>query len=269
MGIDRRGFLKVSGLTAVGLASGSVAKVFGNETDPADSLTDSLGAHEALDHTIPENASRWAMVIDLRKCQEHEDCNDCSQACHVTHNVPAFDNRKDEVKWIWKESFAHTFHDQEHAHQRHDLGHAPTLVLCNHCDNPPCVKVCPTGATWKRKNDGIVMMDWHRCIGCRYCVAACPYGSRSFNWRDPRSHIAKINPQYPTRTRGVVEKCTFCEERVSRGKIPACVEACKYGALHFGDLDDPESNVRRLLQENFTLRRKPGLGTNPEVYYIV
>lgn len=269
MGINRRGFLKVSGLTAVGLASGSVAKVFGNEAESVDSLADSLGAHEVLDHTIPENASRWAMVIDLRVCHEHEDCNDCSKACHLTHNVPEFDNPKDEVKWIWKESFSHVFHDQNHGHQKHHLNHAPTLVLCNHCDDPPCVKVCPTGATFKREKDGIVMMDWHRCIGCRYCVAACPYGSRSFNWRDPRSNIDKINPEYPTRSRGVVEKCTFCEERLSRGKVPLCVEACKHGAIHFGDLDDSESSVRHLLEDNFTLRRKPGLGTNPEVYYIV
>ena len=124
-------------------------------------------------------------------------------------------------------------------------------------------------ATWKREKDGIVMMDWHRCIGCRYCVAACPYGSRSFNWRDPRPFIDKINPEYPTRTRGVVEKCTFCEERLSRGYMPSCVEVCKHGALAFGDLEDPDSTVRRLLHDNFSLRRKPGLGTNPEVYYLV
>jgi molybdopterin-containing oxidoreductase family iron-sulfur binding subunit len=131
------------------------------------------------------------------------------------------------------------------------------------------VRVCPTKATWKRESDGIVMMDWHRCIGCRYCVVGCPYGSRSFNWRDPRPFIEETNTEYPTRTRGVVEKCTFCDSRLDHGQMPACVEACKHGALVFGDLEDPDSEVRKLLSEHFTLRRKPALGTQPEVYYIV
>jgi molybdopterin-containing oxidoreductase family iron-sulfur binding subunit len=144
----------------------------------------------------------------------------------------------------------------------------PFLVFCNHCDNPPCVRVCPTRATWKRE-DGIVMMDWHRCIGCRYCMAACPYGSRSFNWLDPRPHIPRIDPDYPTRTKGVVEKCTFCEERLARGQAPACVEACEEKALVFGDLEDPGSAVRELLRTNFAIRRKAELGTAPEIYYIV
>ena len=139
------------------------------------------------------------------------------------------------------------------------------LVFCNHCDNPPCVRVCPTQATWKR-DDGIVMMDWHRCIGCRYCMAACPYGSRSFNWEDPRPHIKEPNPDFPTRTKGVVEKCTFCDERLDKGQPPACVEACPEKALVFGDLNDPDSEVRRLLRSRFALRRKAGLGTSPEVY---
>ena len=114
------------------------------------------------------------------------------------------------------------------------------------------------------------MMDQHRCIGCRFCMAACPYGARSFNWGDPRPHIkGELNHEYPTRERGVVEKCTFCEERLAEGEEPACVAACKSGAMTFGDLEDPDSEVRRLLEENFTIRRKPELGTHPEIYYIV
>ena len=100
------------------------------------------------------------------------------------------------------------------------------------------MRVCPTQATWKRE-DGIVMMDWHRCIGCRYCMAACPYGSRSFNWLDPRPYIHNPNPEFPTRTKGVVEKCNFCAERLGTGRPPACVEACPEKALVFGDLADP------------------------------
>jgi Fe-S-cluster-containing dehydrogenase component len=150
--------------------------------------------------------------------------------------------------------------------------HLPFLLLCNHCDNPPCVRVCPTQATFKRESDGIVMMDMHRCIGCRYCVVGCPDGSRSFNWRDPRPHIANIRQDFPTRTKGVVEKCNFCAERLAKGKEPACVEASRQegcNAIKFGDLLDPDSEVRRLLERNNTIRRKPELGTSPMVYYIV
>jgi molybdopterin-containing oxidoreductase family iron-sulfur binding subunit len=183
--------------------------------------------------------------------------------------VPDLGNPKDEVKWIWREPFEHVFQEQEYEHLEDTLKQARVPVLCNHCDNPPCVRVCPTGATWKREQDGIVAMDWHRCIGCRYCVAACPYGSRSFNWRDPRPFIKDIQPDFPTRMRGVVEKCTFCEERLARGQLPACVEACKEKALTFGDLEDPDSEVRALLRQGFAIRRRPSLGTQPEVYYKV
>jgi molybdopterin-containing oxidoreductase family iron-sulfur binding subunit len=115
------------------------------------------------------------------------------------------------------------------------------------------------------------MMDWHRCIGCRYCVVACPYGSRSFNWQDPRKadNLSNPDPNYPTRMRGVVEKCTFCEERLAKGQQPACVEVCENDEIVFGDLNDPGSKVRQLLAEHLAIRRKPGLGTQPEVYYIV
>jgi molybdopterin-containing oxidoreductase family iron-sulfur binding subunit len=149
-------------------------------------------------------------------------------------------------------------------------------VLCNHCDNPPCVLVCPTQATWRRESDGIIMMDQHRCIGCRYCVAACPYGSRSFNFSTPFPRPLEkqqpTNPDYPTRTKGVVEKCNFCAERLAKGLAPKCVESCKKegaGALTFGDLNDPESEVRKILATTFTVRRKPDLGTNPQIFYVV
>jgi molybdopterin-containing oxidoreductase family iron-sulfur binding subunit len=129
------------------------------------------------------------------------------------------------------------------------------------------VRACPTKATFKNEN-GIVMMDFHRCIGCRFCMAACPFGARSFNFRDPRPFIAEINKKFPTRAKGVVEKCDFCAERLAEGKIPACVEASD-GALVFGDLYDPQSEVRQALNENYTIRRKQELGTSPSVYYIV
>jgi molybdopterin-containing oxidoreductase family iron-sulfur binding subunit len=113
------------------------------------------------------------------------------------------------------------------------------------------------------------MMDWHRCIGCRYCVAACPYGSRSFNWVDPRPHLQTLNPDFPTRTKGVVEKCNFCEERLAKGEQPACVLACQDKALVFGNLNDPTSAVRELLRSRHAIRRRPELGTQPEIYYLL
>jgi len=210
---------------------------------------------------------QMAMVVDTSKCLREEGCDRCIRACHQAHNVPEIADPAREVKWIWKEPFEAAFPSMEGEHLQESLKEREVLVLCNHCANPPCVRVCPTGATWKRESDGIVMMDWHRCIGCRYCVAACPYGSRSFNWSDPREQLVQINDQFPTRTKGVVEKCTFCEERLAKGQLPACVEACEENALVFGDIDSPE--ISELLRENFTLRRKPELGTEPQIFYIL
>lgn len=211
---------------------------------------------------------RWAMVVNLKACLAKDGCRDCIDACHRIHNVPDFGNPKDEIKWIWTVPYDGAFREQEHEFIREGLKDRPVIVLCNHCDNPPCVGVCPTKATWKRE-DGIVMMDYHRCIGCRYCMAACPYGARSFNWRDPGPFINEIDPAFPTRTRGVVEKCDFCQERLARGFLPACVEACQERALVFGDLEDPDSEVREILRSNYTIRRNPYLGTKPQVYYVV
>jgi molybdopterin-containing oxidoreductase family iron-sulfur binding subunit len=204
----------------------------------------------------------------------------CIEACNKVHNVPSLDNPlnpKDkvspedkvrwEVKWIWTEHYHNAFPGTEYPYLTDKVGHLNFLLLCNHCENPPCVRVCPTKATYRRP-DGIVMMDMHRCIGCRFCMAGCPFGARSFNWRDPRPFIKDVFQEYPTREAGVVEKCTFCEERLARGQLPACVVAAN-GALIFGDLTDEKSKAREALKTNFTIRRKPFLGTNPQVYYIV
>ena len=139
----------------------------------------------------------------------------------------------------------------------------------------PAPRFAPLRPRGKEQEDGIVMMDMHRCIGCRYCMAACPYRARSFNWFYPRPDIkGPSNPEYPTRTKGVVEKCTFCAERIGLGREPACVEASKNvvggaGALTFGNLSDPRSEVSRILREKRTICRQTGLGTRPNVYYIV
>jgi molybdopterin-containing oxidoreductase family iron-sulfur binding subunit len=255
--IDRRQFIKiVSFAGGIALASKWTFEAISG----AETLTN-------IENT-GLNAQRWAMAIDVAKCEQNSNCTKCIEACHKFHNVPQFDNPKDEIKWIWKDKFHNAFITQENQFLPKGMNHKNVLLLCNHCDNPPCTNVCPTEATWKR-DDGIVMMDWHRCIGCRYCVAACPYGSRSFNWREPRPFVQQLNPLFPTRTRGVVEKCTFCDERLARGQLPVCVEACPSKALIFGDLLDPASEIRKILSERFSIRRKPELGTNPEVFYLV
>jgi molybdopterin-containing oxidoreductase family iron-sulfur binding subunit len=246
MSIDRRTFLGVAGLSALTLAGRS----------PLAALAQ------------PSVTTRWAMVIDLLKCQKDQGCTDCIAACDKAHNVPHFTDRAHEVKWIWKEPFENAFPDQASRYTAEAFKSTPVLVFCNHCDKPPCVRVCPTKATWKRE-DGVVMMDWHRCIGCKYCIVACPYGSRSFNFFDPRPRIKELSPDFPTRTIGVVEKCNFCEERLAKDEPPACVVGCPEKALVFGNLEDSKSEVRQLLRTRFAIRRKPELGTNPEIYYLV
>lgn len=169
---------------------------------------------------------------------------------------------------------------------------------CQHCDNAPCVKVCPVGARFKR-DDGIVSTDWDRCIGCRYCEVACPYGVNYFNWKEPSKNYyqswagaevtAAANGQVPPyrnpdldqpdgrdgrhiagggRVKGVVEKCTFCVHRVEKGLLPACVVACPLSVLHFGDLDDPNSEVSRILESRPAFRLLEEVGTRPRVHYV-
>ena len=253
---SRRGFLKLAGISLLGFGAKPVIKAIAGKDQPK--FSPNPKAFEG---------KRWAMVVNLKKMSKDAFRNSID-ACHRVHNVPNFGNPKDEVKWIWNEPFENAFPGQGHRFIEEALKERPIAVLCNHCDNPPCVRVCPTKATFKRE-DGIVMMDYHRCIGCRFCMAACPYGARSLNWRDPRPFIKEIDPNYPTRTRGVVEKCNFCAERLAIGLIPACVEACKEKEMVFADLEDPDSEARELLRLHHTIRRKPQLGTMPQVYYIV
>lgn len=257
MSMDRRDFLKLAGLSTVGIGAGWVMSRPG----------DFLEASQFLQTKGLLHAKQWAMVVDIRKFKTAEDYKKVIDACHRIHNVPDLGNPKDEVKWIWSDSFDHAFPGQESEYMPEEMKHKQFVLLCNHCENPPCVRVCPTKATFKRK-DGITMQDLHRCIGCRYCMAACPFGARSFNYRDPRPFVKEPNAEYPTRMIGVVEKCTFCEERLAKGLMPACVEASN-GALIFGDITDLNSEVRKALANNYTIRRKSELGTRPSVYYIL
>jgi len=255
--MDRRCFLKSTGAA---LGAGALLAT-GREVEASGAAA-----------TAP-TGKRLAMIVDTRKCLQDKGCTKCSDACHLAHNVPKIPDPRHEVKWIWKESYAHAFPTQVHEFTEESLREQPVPVTCNHCDNAPCVKVCPPQATFRR-DDGLVVMDMHRCIGCRYCMAACPYGSRSFNWRDPRPFIpaGALTDRFPTRTKGVVEKCNFCAERLAEGKWPVCVEACRErgnGAMMFGDLAKMGSEVMETLRTHHSIRRKPGLGTAPHVFYLV
>jgi molybdopterin-containing oxidoreductase family iron-sulfur binding subunit len=230
-------------------------------------------------HNLSGSEQQWAMVIDVEKAENPQVREAAAEACRRVHNIPRIPDPEEEIHWIWDAHYEEVFEDQIHEHTPEALLETPVLILCNHCTNPPCVRVCPTQATWKRESDGIVMMDMHRCIGCRYCMAACPYGARSFNWRDPRPYIdtdaeGNFHSEFPTRTRGVVEKCNLCAERIRDGMPPACVEAANQvpggeGSLVFGDLTDPGSEVSRILSSQRTMARRIALGTGPNVYYIV
>ena len=262
---SRREFLREAGAAVVGAGTGLP-------------LLATAGC-EMPGHNIRGSESQLAMVIDMEKAKDPEVMEAATEACRRAHNIPRIEDPEEEIRWIWEAHYEEVFEDQVHEHTPKEILETPVLVLCNHCTNPPCVRVCPTQATWKRESDGIVLMDMHRCIGCRYCMAACPYGARSFNWRDPRPLVetdeeGNFLSEFPTRTRGVVEKCNLCAERLRDGMAPACVEAANQvpggeGSMVFGDLTDPASEVSRILSSERTMARRISLGTGPNVYYIV
>lgn len=223
---------------------------------------------------------RWGMVIDLDKCTG---CQACSMACRVENNVPFAGRHEAElsrIKW-W------------HKVLRLEEGEYPHFTItfiprpCQHCDNPPCVNVCPVGATY-RDDEGLVLVNYDRCIGCRFCATACPYTVRHFNWYDPYfpdEMLPALNPEVPVRPRGVVEKCTFCAHRLEKAKrtaaeegrelrdaelvnLPACTEVCPASARYFGDLDNPQGSAAQLAHDprRFTLLEE--MGTLPKVIYL-
>jgi Fe-S-cluster-containing dehydrogenase component len=258
MNEQRREFIKKTALgvfAGLGASSGLV---------PAFSLEKT--ALPVWDEKPVQGKIRWGMLIDTRKCKEG--CQQCVAACHHEHNVPSFKNRNEEIRWIRKSSYKNVFPTSNDAGVSKKIQNRAVLSLCNHCADAPCTQICPTSATFKRW-DGIVEIDYHRCIGCRFCMPACPYGSLSFNWQDPRTAIVDPVTAYPTRQQGVVEKCNFCSDRLVKGLQPACVETCPEEALTFGDLNDPASDIRVLLEDNVTMQRKPELGTKPSIFYII
>jgi len=182
---------------------------------------------------VAERKRRWGFLIDLRKCIG---CQTCEVTCKMENDVHL---------GVWR-SWVKQVEKGEYPHA--SRGFLP--LLCNNCENPICVTVCPVNANRKRP-DGIVTFDPHRCVGCRYCMAACPY------------EVRYIHP-----TKRIVEKCNWCHHRVDAGLQPACVENCPTGARVFGDLLDPASEIRRLMTNNETTVIQPEMGTKPQVYYV-
>lgn len=225
--------------------------------------------------------TRYGMVIDLDRCVG---CRACMEACKVENNTPQ------AAFWMY------VFRLEEGEYPDTKVQFMPRP--CQHCDNAPCVKVCPVGARYKR-DDGIVATDWKRCIGCRYCEVSCPYGVNYFNYKSPKKNQyvdwsdqdlrpatngatpAYKNPDLEGRhgpekrhiaggghSKGIVEKCTFCVQRVEKGLQPACASNCPAFAIHFGDLDDPNSNVSRQLRHRSSFGLLEDLNTKPRVRYL-
>jgi molybdopterin-containing oxidoreductase family iron-sulfur binding subunit len=217
---------------------------------------------------------RWGLVIDLDRCAR---CGGCVVACQQENNVaPAGSDAAARMRPIHWMDFLPAAPGSSSA----------TPIPCMHCEDPPCVKVCPVGATYKTE-EGITAQIWERCIGCRYCMVACPYARRYFNWSEPRwpGDVSSLNPDVAPRPRGVVEKCTLCHHRIRAAlerarvdeepltdetlrRLPACAQSCPTLAITFGDLADPESEVARLAASPRAVRLLPEAGTRPKVIYL-
>lgn len=258
-----------------------IAKVFGkSEAEPVEETVELMSTDGTLMdipasevHHVPDKMSKYdpregfpmrkfVMVVDLAKCRN---AKKCQSSCNKNHYITG------ENAWIK----IYKMQDSEKS--------APYWqpTLCQHCDEPPCVKVCPVDATFKRR-DGIVLIDNERCIGCRFCMAACPYSVRIFNWSEPRQGEAveqvEYTPDYagvPSK-KGTVDKCDFCPHMVDKGELPHCVSACPNDVFSFGDLyEDTVTNgsgqsfkLSKLLKDRAGYRLMESLGTEPSVYYL-
>jgi len=214
----------------------------------------------------------FGYALDLSRCIG---CRRCVYACVKENNQ----SRDPQIHWIqvlqMDKERGIDFADSD-VHYNPELvpeaGHFYVPMACQQCRHPQCTIVCPVKATWQEP-DGIVVVDYNWCIGCRYCMAACPYGARHFNWGKPNVPAEEVNPETHylgnrPRVKGVVEKCTFCIQRVRKGKYPSCVEVCPVGARKFGNLLDPESEIRYILENKRVLVLKQELNTRPKFYYF-
>ena len=220
-----------------------------------------------------ESGALWGYGLDLSRCIG---CRRCVYACVKENNQSRVNP---QLQWIrvvrLKKGSLINLENAEHYYNPETVpepGFMYMPVQCQHCENPPCVRVCPVQATWKEP-DGIVVVDYNWCIGCRYCIAACPYKGRVFNWSEPNIPAEELNTDVHylgnrPRMKNVVEKCTFCVQRVRNGRYPACVEACPTGTRKFGNLLDPNSEIRYLIESKRVFRLKEDLNTEPKFYYF-
>jgi len=221
----------------------------------------------------PRAGVQFGYGLDLSRCIG---CRRCVYACVRENNQS---RERPQIHWIRVlEMDKERGVDLAHAEQYYEPATVPRdgkfymPVQCQHCENPPCVKACPTQATWKEP-DGIVVIDYDWCIGCRCCMSACPYGARHFNWATPNLPAEELNPDQHylgnrPRPKGVVEKCTFCIQRTRKGLYPACTEICPVGARKFGNLLDPESEIRKVMEMKRVFILKEELATHPQFFYF-
>jgi molybdopterin-containing oxidoreductase family iron-sulfur binding subunit len=225
-----------------------------------------VGAEEPIPNVL------FGYALDLSRCVG---CRRCVYACVKENNQ----SRDPQIHWITVlEMEKKSGVDVMHSNAYYDPtevpreGHFYMPVACQQCENPACTKSCPTQATWKEP-DGIVVVDYDWCIGCRCCMSACPYGARHFNWATPSLPAAEANPSTHylgnrPRGKGVVEKCTFCVQRTRNGLYPACVEICPVGARKFGNMLDPASEVRYVIENKRIFILKEELNTQPKFFYF-
>jgi molybdopterin-containing oxidoreductase family iron-sulfur binding subunit len=234
--------------------------------------TQRFGKAVTVADTPAQDGVLFGYGLDLSHCIG---CRRCAYACVKENNQ----SRDPQIQWIRvlrqrrdkgvSLEGADPYYNPEKVPEE---GFLYIPVQCQQCENPPCTKVCPVGATWKER-DGIVVVDYDWCIGCRCCVSACPYGARHMNWGDPYLPPEELNADTHylgnrPRPRGVIEKCTFCIQRVRKGRYPACVEICPVGARKFGNLLDPKSEIRYLLEHKRVFVLKAELKTEPKFFYF-
>lgn len=230
-------------------------------------IENQYGITPTISDPQPIKGVKFAYFLDLMKCNGSRLC---VAACAAENNTdPTISYIK--VLEMEKGTFNVEKSNMYYSGMVPKEGKFYMPVQCHQCDNPPCVKVCPAEATWKEK-DGIVVIDYNWCIGCRYCQAACPYEARSFNFREPKLDRKKINPNQSylsnrIRMKGVMEKCTFCLHRTREGRYPACMEACPTGARKFGNILDPNSEVSKIYKEKKLFILKEELNTIPSFFY--
>jgi Fe-S-cluster-containing dehydrogenase component len=294
--VSRRTFLKTAGIASASLAFGGCG--VGEKLLPDDFLGEFFQSHFkemgpdeitavkkrllrqykkkygrefVLGTEPPYPDVLFAYGLDLSRCIG---CRRCVHACVQENNQ----NRRPQIQWIRVLRFKKGTLNFEEADHYYDAGAVPeegyytVPIQCQQCENPPCVKVCPTRSCWKDP-DGIVVIDYDWCIGCRYCMAACPYWARRFNFAEPEIPPGEINPNLHylgnrPRKRGVVEKCTFCVQRTRRGLYPICVEVCPVGARKFGNILDPKSEISLIIENQKVFRLKEDLNTQPRFYYF-